>query len=517
MGTHVTTSPIACNSSQSKPGKKEKSDISTHVRRNKQYLPAWRSGAYAILLTLLEESQRPDYPGYLTRLQLQTMAQPLCDTSFRKSDSGSFYTAWSSMAGLVKRGLVLRNGSPAKFSLSDAGAAMAQQLRDGSDACVSKHLAAPEIISIDTSDDDSPISETQDGTVAGNGDVATTLMCDNKQCLTVSAPIPMKRKATAANMRDYENSHLSSVQSEKTSHRKKCSPQEQETADNTLILEPGSFDVILLVDKNETAGGSEPRRLLEDVAVSELSALGTLFELRHLKVADFTWVCRDRVTGQELVLPYIVERKRMDDLASSIRDGRFHEQKFRMKQSGLQNLIYLVESHGDNMHTSLPLDTLNQATINTQVVDRFTVKTTSSHRDSMRYLSIMTRLLSSTYCNKTIVSCHHDRLPRCHIRDDLVSLMTFSEFNMASSKTKALKVQDVFIKQLLQLHGLSAEKAQAIVERYPTPRVLMAAFQAEGSAGEKLLANIRYGSLNRLIGPVISRTIHKFYTNHLLS
>jgi hypothetical protein len=109
-----------------------------------------------------------------------------------------------------------------------------------------------------------------------------------------------------------------------------------------------------------------------------------------------------------------------------------------MKQSGVQNLMYLVESHGDNMHTSLPLDTLNQAAINTQVVDRFTVKTTSSHCDSMRYLSIMTRLLSATYCNKTIVSCRRESLPRCHIKDDLVSLMTFSEFNIASSKTKVL-------------------------------------------------------------------------------
>jgi hypothetical protein len=110
--------------------------------------------------------------------------------------------------------------------------------------------------------------------------------------------------------------------------------------------------------------------------------------------------------------------------------------QFRMGQSGVQNLVYLVESHGDNMHTCLPLDTLTQATINTQVVDRFAVKTTSSHRDSMRYLSVMTHLLSASYCNKTIVSCHRDSLPRCHIRDDLVSLMTFSEFNNASSKTK---------------------------------------------------------------------------------
>jgi crossover junction endonuclease MUS81 len=81
---------------------------------------------------------------------------------------------------------------------------------------------------------------------------------------------------------------------------------------------------------------------------------------------------------------------------------------------------------------------------------------------------------------------------------------------------QALSVRDLFLKQLVQLHGLSVQKAQAIVERYHTPRVLMAAYQAEGSAGEKLLANIRYGSLNRLIGPVISRTVYQFYTKPLL-
>ena len=74
---------------------------------------------------------------------------------------------------------------------------------------------------------------------------------------------------------------------------------------------------------------SKSDRLLADATVAELSALGTLFELRHLKVSDFTWVCRERATGQELVLPYIVERKRMDDLAKSIRDGRFREQKVK--------------------------------------------------------------------------------------------------------------------------------------------------------------------------------------------
>lgn len=36
--------------------------------------------------------------------------------------------------------------------------------------------------------------------------------------------------------------------------------------------------------------------------------------------------------GRELVLDYIIERKRMDDLCGSIIDGRFREQKVRAER-----------------------------------------------------------------------------------------------------------------------------------------------------------------------------------------
>ena len=38
---------------------------------------------------------------------------------------------------------------------------------------------------------------------------------------------------------------------------------------------------------------------------------------------------------REVVLDHIVERKRMDDLASSIVDGRFREQKVRVAYQGI--------------------------------------------------------------------------------------------------------------------------------------------------------------------------------------
>lgn len=48
---------------------------------------------------------------------------------------------------------------------------------------------------------------------------------------------------------------------------------------------------------------------------------------------------------QDQVLDYAVERKKADDLASSIHDGRYKEQKFRLKGSGITNLYYLFEGH----------------------------------------------------------------------------------------------------------------------------------------------------------------------------
>jgi len=68
------------------------------------------------------------------------------------------------------------------------------------------------------------------------------------------------------------------------------------------------------------------RKTNVDKVISELSTLNVTFEMRRLSVGDFAWICRDR-SGKELMLPYILERKRLDDLSGSIQDGRFHEQK----------------------------------------------------------------------------------------------------------------------------------------------------------------------------------------------
>lgn len=118
-----------------------------------------------------------------------------------------------------------------------------------------------------------------------------------------------------------------------------------------------------------------------------------------MNVGDFTWIARCKSSGRELVLPYIVERKRIDDLSGSVNDGRFREQKFRLKRSGIENIIYMVEHRPGYEKTDhgMPISRLRQAATNTMIQDEFTVRYTRNHRDSILYLATMTTALGQKY------------------------------------------------------------------------------------------------------------------------
>lgn len=55
----------------------------------------------------------------------------------------------------------------------------------------------------------------------------------------------------------------------------------------------------------------------------------------------------------------------------SIDDGRYKEQKFRLKKCGVKNVIYLVEGNFDNLERP---DIVENALVNTQVSDGFLVQ-----------------------------------------------------------------------------------------------------------------------------------------------
>jgi len=76
--------------------------------------------------------------------------------------------------------------------------------------------------------------------------------------------------------------------------------------------------------------------------------------------------------------------------------------QFRLKQSGIENIMYIVENTDKNSRFSIPLTSLLQASVNCLIQDGFTVKYTKNHKNSMLYLSCITKNLIKIYkvCKK---------------------------------------------------------------------------------------------------------------------
>lgn len=79
----------------------------------------------------------------------------------------------------------------------------------------------------------------------------------------------------------------------------------------------------------------------------------------------------------------IVERKRTDDFASSISDGRWREQKSRLMASGA-TIVYLIE--GSLYGQSKPPETLSSAIWNTMLRDKLFVIQTRGIEDTSLHL-----------------------------------------------------------------------------------------------------------------------------------
>ncbi|KAA0723047.1 Crossover junction endonuclease MUS81 [Triplophysa tibetana] len=454
------------------------------TKKKREYVPLKRSGGYAALLTLYRHAQMPGSKGFMFRNELQTEAQPLCDKSFTVPDLGSKYTAWSSVSTLIQKDLLVKTHSPARYSLTEHGLALAEKL-DSEERVIDK----------------GPVEDKSEEESSGDGADVVDLTLEEEEDDKAVKESCSRRYQTLEMGRRAMSWHLL----------------------------PGSYDIVLCVDFIETTGGSSARK---QELVKELQRNGVTFDVRKLNVGDFLWVAREKVTpvpgqlrppvGKELVLDHIIERKRMDDLCGSIIDGRFREQKFRLKRCGLRKPIYLVEECGSTAaHLSLPESTLQQAIVNTQVVDGFFVKRVQDVKESTAYLTIMTRYLQKLYQNCTLF-CRSRELEGYgeyevpQTENHSCSLMSFTEFNHGAIKNKCQTVREVFARQLMQISGVSGDKAAAILELYGTVSSLLKAYDqcSSETEKEKLLSSIKYGKLKRNLGPALSRTIYQLYCTH---
>ncbi|PAA78879.1 hypothetical protein BOX15_Mlig000714g4 [Macrostomum lignano] len=86
----------------------------------------------------------------------------------------------------------------------------------------------------------------------------------------------------------------------------------------------------------------------------------------------------------------------------------------------------------------------------------------------------------------------------------------FAEFNRAAIKSKKLVVREMLAKHLLQIGGVTMEKALAIVQQYPTVQALLDAYAACETDAERrrLLSGICHDRIfDKRIGDSISKSV----------
>lgn len=179
-------------------------------------------------------------------------------------------------------------------------------------------------------------------------------------------------------------------------------------ADPSLVhFPPDSFDVYIIIDNRETIGRKRPHFFQ-----SELETRGIKVMTRTLPLGDFLWVAKPKPQFQrhiglsqqansrlmdEVVLDFVVERKTLNDLVSSIKDDRFREQKFRLQKCGLNTVIYLVEEGCMEEANAFGMDKIVSAIIQTQILNKFNVQKTQSAQGTVEFLASLTRMIISRY------------------------------------------------------------------------------------------------------------------------
>ncbi|XP_071159213.1 crossover junction endonuclease MUS81-like isoform X2 [Mytilus edulis] len=604
----------------------------------REYVPAYRSGPYALLLTLYKHSQSDADRPYMSKTDLIRQAQILADKSFSIPDPSCRYTAWSSMGSLINKGLVVKESNPAKYSLTEAGCGIAHKLEAVKDGVVPSpgntrairtgttdtpptHVAQT-VTSSDNNininfkyirEDNSEVFTKDQAAVSIDDDIGFGFLikCNYQRLLSsgllykldTSRPMTDHVYAyirdsdapdvapgvpplpTLNNTPDNEVHHpipnitdhipvqeaQKSVKEKKPRQKKQSSMANpsaelkllpllndlppipsfskfQETIDldsqssqssiksissvsstyslprPDFSLRPGQFEIVLCIDNREFYGGGKKgsKNLLPDLMKNGINC-----DLRELQVGDLLWLAREKPEysqnfmpdhkPKELVLDYIVERKRMDDLVHSCTDGRLKDQKFRLKHCGLRCPIFLVEDHGSMQHFSIPESTIKQTMTNLTVIDGFQLKRTKGSKETVAYLTVMTRHLQRLYRNKTLHACSVDEIQEYNkifdINDSEQKLITFEHFNVGSVKSKILTVQEMFGKQLIQLYRMSAEKAKAISDKYNTLKQLLYSYNECRTEKDKelMLSGIKCGKAMRNLGASQSRQIYQLY------
>lgn len=236
--------------------------------------------------------------------------------------------------------------------------------------------------------------------------------------------------------------------------------------------------------------------------------------IEKMDTTDFMYL-RDNV-------PFVcIERKRIDDFASSIRDGRYKTQKLEMiemsnKYENPPFLVYLVEQFSiesdEDMSTligktNISKETILSAITKTMFRDGFQIIFTKDLKDSIRWLTKMwTNLCNDQYEGYNVDDSHNEYYQNVSRK---LSKRTTSQMK----KIDKDKTNNWWMLALTNINGISVSKAKEIIKKYPDVQSLLAGYDKCDTIKDKetMLSNIKVNT--RRIGNAASKSVYSHICN----
>jgi ERCC4-type nuclease len=221
------------------------------------------------------------------------------------------------------------------------------------------------------------------------------------------------------------------------------------------------MNVKILVDNRETKLFSILTERDLDIYKDNIS-----IEKQQLDLGDIHIIFND--------ITYIYERKTVNDLLSSINDGRYKEQKNRLLANSTNN-NYIIE--GDTITSSKNFKNQKKLTsvyLNSIYRDNFNIFFTSNIDDTATFILILVSKIiekPENYLNLNPNNSNKDYIDICRIK---------------SQKNKNIDKDTCYLLQLSQIPGISKELAKKIKEIYPTMSNLIKSIESQDNIKSKI-------------------------------
>ena len=219
-------------------------------------------------------------------------------------------------------------------------------------------------------------------------------------------------------------------------------------------------------------------------------------EITNLEIGDY--IIYDENLEKNVI---IIERKSLNDLESSIKDGRYKEQGFRLDANELvnHNIYYLIEGNIINYKNNKFKETLYSSLLSISYFKGFSVINSINNIESAEIINgFVCKLLREN--NKEPYYKNSDNLSQT--KEDYTNVIK-------TEKKANITSDNIHIIMLMQIPNVSHVSATTIINKYKTIKDLVLSLENDGDC----LNSLKLETSNRKISKNIIKNIKEYLLN----